>query len=88
MNTTQVNPSLVTLDLSDEAPWLTDAVMASWVDDRAFEAEFLGCDEQTIAYVASHITDQGDLQMEVITPIGHAFITKDQAMAFFGLVEA
>lgn len=88
MNTLQVNPSLVTLDLTDEAPWLSDAIMESCEDGRAFEAEFLGCEEQTIAYVASHINDEGDLQMEVITPIGHALITKSQAMAFFGLVEA
>lgn len=84
-----MEPSTIeVLDFSDEEPWVRDAVVESCRDPLAFEAPFLGCEEATTVHVAGSHDEGGALQMEVITPIGHAFITKEQAMAFFGLVEA
>lgn len=76
------------IDFSDAPEWMKELIEDSYKDKLAFEAEFVGCEECESVHVVSSTNDAGELVMSVNTPLGHAFITKAQAMAFFGLVEA
>lgn len=80
--------SIREIPLSEVPVWELKAILADLEDVRAFEAPFLGCEEATTVHVAGSHNEDGVLHMEIITPTGHAFITKEQAMQFFGLIEA
>lgn len=80
--------SYESIDFSNAPDWMKELIVESYKDNLAFEADFVGCEECETVHVASATNDADELAMLVLTPLGQAIITKEQAMKFFGLVEA